>query len=313
MAVTSRLRSQRGLELESMWNDDGFVIRLPEGGETLEEADLLPSPVELRELVLRQLGSTSLFAAKFREAAGRALLLPRRRPGLRAPLWQQRKRAAELMAVAARYSSFPILLETYRECLREVLDLAAAAQVLKKIESGQIRVTSITSQKPSPFASTLLFSYIANYIYDGDAPLAERRAQALSIDQSQLEEILGNVDLRELLDQAAIDEVEAQLQSLDPEYQARHEDGVHDVLLKLGDLTEPELIARCATPAVTSTVANLVNSRRAVQVRIAGEFRFIPVEYAARYRDAIGTPLPPGLAETFLTPVADPLAGILRR
>jgi len=313
MAVTARLRSQRGLELESMWTDDGFVIRLSEGGEMLEDADLLPSAVELKELVLRQLGSTSLFAAKFREAAGRALLLPRRRPGLRAPLWQQRKRAAELMAVAARYASFPILLETYRECLREVLDLAAAAQILKKIEHGQIRVTSVTSQKPSPFASTLLFSYIANYIYEGDAPLAERRAQALSIDQSQLEEILGNVDLRELLDQAAMDEVEAQLQALDPEYQARHEDGLHDVLLKLGDLTEAELTARCATPAVASTIAALANSRRAVRVRIAGEFRFIPVEYAARYRDAIGTPLPPGLAETFLTPVADPLAGILRR
>ncbi len=313
MAVTSRLRAQRGVDVETMWSDDGFVIRVPDGADILEEADLLPSAAELKDLVLRQLGSTSLFAAKFREAAGRALLLPRRRPGLRAPLWQQRKRAAELMAVAARYSSFPILLETYRECLREVLDLGAAAQILKKIEQGQIRVTSITSSKPSPFASALLFSYIANYIYEGDAPLAERRAQALSIDQSQLEEILGHVDLRELLDKAAMDEVEAQLQALDPEYQARHEDGLHDLLLKLGDLTESELTARCATPAIATTVQALANSRRAVQVRIAGESRFIPVEYAARYRDAVGTPLPPGLAMTFLTPVADPLAGILRR
>ena len=313
MAVTSRLRAQRGLDVETMWTDDGFVIRVPEGIETLEDADLIPSAVELKDLVLRQLGSTSLFAAKFREAAGRALLLPRRRPGLRAPLWQQRKRAATLMAVAARYSSFPILLETYRECLREVLDLGAAAQVLKKIEQGQIRVTSITSSNPSPFASALLFSYIANYIYEGDAPLAERRAQALSIDQSQLEEILGNVDLRELLDKVAMDEIEAQLQSLDVDYQARHEDGLHDLLLKLGDLTEAELIARCATPQVASTVHDLVNSRRALRVRIAGESRFIPVEYAARYRDGVGTPLPPGLAEVFLTPVADPLAGLLRR
>ena len=312
MAVTSRLREQRGMDVETMWSDDGFVIRVPEGAEILEEADLLPSAVELKELVLRQLGSTSLFAAKFREAAGRALLLPRRRPGLRAPLWQQRKRSAELMAVAARYSSFPILLETYRECLREVLDLAAAAQVLKQIEHGQIRVTSITSQKPSPFASALLFSYIANYIYEGDAPLAERRAQALSIDQSQLEQILGNVDLRELLDKAAMDEVESQLQALDPDYQARHEDGLHDLLLRLGDLTESELIARCAV-GIASTVEDLTNSRRALRVRIAGEFRFIPVEYAGRYRDAIGTPLPPGLADIFLTPVADPLAGLLRR
>ncbi len=312
MAVTARLREQRGIDVETMWSDDGFVVRLPDGAEMLEEADLLPSAAELKDLVLRQLGSTSMFAAKFREAAGRALLLPRKRPGLRAPLWQQRKRSADLMAVAARYASFPILLETYRECLREVLDLSSAAQILKKLEQGQIRVSSLTSQKPSPFASALLFSYAANYIYEGDAPLAERRAQALSIDQSQLELILGNVDLRELLDKAAMDEIEAQLQALEPDYQARHEDGLHDLLLKLGDLTQPELIARCAD-GIAATIENLTNARRAVRVRIAGEFRFIPVEYAGRYRDAIGTPLPPGLAESFLTPVADPLAGLLRR
>jgi ATP-dependent Lhr-like helicase len=158
-----------------------------------------------------------------------------------------------------------------------------------------------------------LFSYIANYIYEGDAPLAERRAQALSIDQSQLEQILGSVDFRELLDKTALDEVEAQLQSREPEYQARHADGVHDLLLKLGDLTADEVAERSATPAIASTVQGLVKSRRAVQVRIGGETRFIPVEYAARYRDGVGTPLPPGLAETFLQPVADPLAGILRR
>ncbi len=313
MAVIARLRAERGLEVETMWSDDGFVIRIPEGGEALEDSELLPSAVELKDLVLRQLGSTSLFAAKFREAAGRALLLPRRRPGLRAPLWQQRKRAAELMAVAAKYSSFPILLETYRECVREVLDLGAAAQALKKIEQGAIRIASIASAKPSPFAASLLFSYIANYIYEGDAPLAERRAQALSIDQSQLEEILGSVDLRELLDQSAIDEVEAQLQAIDPEYQARHEDGVHDLLLKLGDLNEAEVALRCITPPVASSLQNLVARRRAVVVGIAGELRFIPVEYAARYRDALGTPLPPGLAATFLKPVEAPLADVVHR
>ncbi len=302
MAVTARLRAERGMEVETMWSDDGFVIRLPDTEEPLESEMLLPSAAELRDLVLRQLGSTSLFAAKFREAAGRALLFPRRRPGLRAPLWQQRKRAADLLAVAARYSSFPILLETYRECVREVLDLASAADVLKKIERGTIRVTTIESAKPSPFASALLFSYIANYIYEGDAPLAERRAQALSIDQSQLEEILGSTDFRELLDKSAMEEVEAQLQSLDPDYQARHADGLHDLLLKLGDLTEEEIAARSATPEVAATIAKLAQARRVVRVRIAREARFIPVEYAARYRDALGTPLPPGLAETFLEP-----------
>jgi ATP-dependent Lhr-like helicase len=316
MAVTSRLRAERGLDVETMWSDDGFVIRFPDNPDSETPIDtevLLPSAAELRDLVLRQLGSTSLFAAKFREAAGRALLLPRRRPGLRAPLWQQRKRAADLLAVASRYSSFPILLETYRECVRELLDLGSAADVLKGIERGAIRVTTIGSTKPSPYASALLFSYIANYIYEGDAPLAERRAQALAIDQSQLEEILGSTDFRELLDKAALDEVEAQLQSLEPDYQARHADGVHDLLLKLGDLTREEIAARSTGPEVAATVEDLVRVRRAVPVRIAGASRFVPVEYAARYRDALGTPLPPGLAETFLAPVAEPLAAIVRR
>ncbi|HEY2013955.1 MAG TPA: crosslink repair DNA glycosylase YcaQ family protein [Bryobacteraceae bacterium] len=313
MAVTGRLRAERGMDVETMWSDDGFVIRLPDSEEPIETEMLLPSAADLRDLVLRQLGSTSLFAAKFREAAARALLLPRRRPGLRAPLWQQRKRAADLMAVAARYSSFPIILETYRECIRELLDLGSAADVLKKIERGAIRVTTIESTKPSPFASALLFSYIANYIYEGDAPLAERRAQALAIDQSQLEEILGSTDFRELLDKSAIDEVEAQLQSLDPEYQARHADAVHDLLLKLGDLNADEIAARSATPEVAATISDLVKTRRAVRVRITREVRFIPVEYAARYRDALGVPLPPGLAETFLEPAADPLASVVRR
>jgi ATP-dependent Lhr-like helicase len=315
MAVTSRLRAERGLEVETMWSDDGFVIRLPDRPEetVIETELLLPSAAELRDLVLRQLSSTSLFAAKFREASGRALLLPRRRPGARSALWQQRKRAADLLAVASRYSSFPILLETYRECVREMLDLGAAADVLKGIERGAIRVTALESAKPSPYASALLFSYIANYIYEGDAPLAERRAQALAIDQSQLEEILGSTDFRELLDKAALDEVEAQLQSLEPEYQARHADGVHDLLLKLGDLTKEEIAARSTGLEVAETVERLAEARRAVRVRIASQSRFIPVEYAARYRDALGTPLPPGLAETFLTPAADPLASIVRR
>jgi ATP-dependent Lhr-like helicase len=313
MALTARLKSERGMDVETMWSDDGFVVRLPDSDEPLDQQWLLPSAAEFRDLVLRQLGSTSLFASKFREAAGRALLLPRRRPGMRAPLWQQRKRAADLLAVASRYSSFPIVLEAYRECMREMMDLSAAVDVLRKIERGAIRVTTIESTRPSPYASALLFSYIANYIYEGDAPLAERRAQALSIDQSQLEEILGSTDFRELLDNAAIDEVESQLQSLDPDYQARHKDGIHDLLLKLGDLTSSEIEARCVTPEVAAAGLGLVHTRRAVQVRIGGNARLIPAEYAGRYRDGIGTPLPPGLPDAFLTPVPDALSAILRR
>ena len=312
MAVTSKLRAERGLEIESMWSNDGFVLRVPDSDDEIGAEDLLPSAAEFKEQVLRQLGSTSLFAAKFREAAGRALLLPKRRPGVRAPLWQQRKRSADLLAVASRYPSFPIVLEAYRECIRDVFDLPAVGEILTRIERGAIRVKRLETGRPSPFAASLLFSYVANYIYDGDAPLAERRAQALSIDQSQLEELLGDSDLRELLDATALDEIEARLQSLDPEYQARHTDGVHDLLLRLGDLSADEIAARSKNTEVASTVADLTNSRRAVLVRIAGESRYIPVEYSARYRDALGTPLPPGLADVFLEKNNDPLGELVR-
>jgi ATP-dependent Lhr-like helicase len=313
MAAMAKLRDELGLEPESMWSDDGFVIRLPETDEPVDSEYLIPTIAEFRDLVLRQLGSTSLFAARFREAAGRALLLPKRRPGVRAPLWQQRKRAADLLAVASRYSTFPILLETYRECVRETFDLPAATAVLRKVHSGQIRVTTTTSEKPSPFASSLLFSYIANYIYDGDAPMAERRAQALSIDQSQLQELLGDTDLRELLDAAALDEVEAQLQALDPDYQARHADAVHDLLLRLGDLSGEGIARRSVSAEVAESIGKLEATRRVVNVKIAGERRYIAVEDAARYRDALGIPLPPGLAEVWLRSSADPLLEIVRR
>ncbi len=320
MAASAKLRAERGIEAESMWTDDGFVLRLADAEESSEEGYqpvdseiLLPSPEELKDLVLHQLASTSLFASKFREAAARALLLPRKRPGVRAALWQQRKRAADLLAVASRFSSFPILLETYRECVRDVLDMASAADVLRQIRQGTIHVHRVQSEKPSPFASTLLFSYIANYIYEGDAPLAERRAQALSIDQSQLEELLGDTDFRELLDPAVLQEVEAQLQSLDPEYQAKHADGVHDLLLKLGDLSPAEIAARTIDRAVAASVEELAAARRAILLRIAGESRYVAVEHAARYRDALGAPLPPGLADVFLEPTDRPLFEILRR
>lgn len=313
MAVTGKLRVERGIIVESMWNDDGFVLRIPDNDQPILKEQVVPAPAEFHDLVLRQLGSTSLLAAKFREAAGRALLLPKRRPGARAPLWQQRKKAADLLAVAARFSSFPILLEAYRECLRDAFDMPAAMEVLSAIERGEIKARLIESEKPSPFAASLLFTYVANYIYDGDAPLAERRAQALSIDQSQLQDILGDTDFRELLDAAAVDEVEARLQSLEPNHQARHSDGLHDLLLRLGDLSEGEIAARSESAAVAATITELAAARRAIRIRIAGEARFIPVEYVSRYRDALGAPLPPGIAQVFLASVADPLGEIVRR
>jgi len=296
-----------------MWSDDGFVVRLPESEDVLDAEMLIPRSVELRDLVLRQLGSSSLFAAKFREAAARALLLPKRRPGKRAPLWQQRKRAADLLSVAARYEGFPILLETYRECLRDVFDVPATIELLRRIERGEMRTTTVDSVKPSPFASSLLFSYIANYIYDGDAPLAERRAQALSIDQNQLQELLGDTDLRELLDTSALDEVEAQLQMLDAEMQARHADAVHDLLIRLGDQSSDEIVARSQSGVGESALQELLSSRRALQVRGAGEPRDIAVEDAGRYRDALGVPMAPGIAEAYLAKSGDPLLELVRR
>src|SRR5271156_5518517 len=313
MAVAGRIRAAGGPEVETMWADDGFVLRFPDTDTAPDPDLLLLDPAEATDLVLRQLGATALFAAKFRESAARALLLPRRRAQGRAPLWQQRKRAYDLLSVASRYPSFPMLLEAYRECLRDVFDIPAFLEILRAVEKREIRVHVADSRTPSPFASSLLFTYVANYIYDGDAPLAERRAQALSIDQEQLQDLLGDADLRELLDADAITEVEEQLQMLGDSYRARSADAIDDLLLRLGDLSRNELSLRVASQEIAATIANLVNSRRAVRVRLAGDSRYIPVEYASRYRDALGTPLPPGLAEVFLAKSDDPLREILRR
>ncbi len=268
MAVTAKIKAA-GLDVETMWSEDGFVLRFPDTDQPPDADLLLLEPAEAADLVQSQLGSTALFAAKFREAASRALLLPRRRADGRTPLWQQRKRAYDLLSVASRFPSFPILLEAYRECLRDVFDMPALAEVLRAISNRQIRVHVTDSRTPSPFAGALLFSYVANYIYDGDAPLAERRAQALSIDQDQLRELLGDADLRELLDINAIEETEEQLQSLADTYRARTLDGVHDLLLRLGDLTRAELAQRTTGLDLDVTLERLIRSRRALELRIA--------------------------------------------
>jgi ATP-dependent Lhr-like helicase len=313
MAVTARLRDELGADVETMWGDDGFVVRLPDSDAPPDPSLMLPDPDEVESLILRQLGSTALFAARFREAAGRALLLPRRRPGVRAPLWQQRKRAADLLSVAARYGSFPIILETYREVLRDVFDLPALVDVLKRIRSRSIHVSTIESRTPSPFAASLLFNYVANYIYDGDAPLAERRAQALAVDQSQLRELIGEAELRDLLDTASIESVEADLQLLPARFHARSVDGVHDMLLRIGDLTRDEIAARTLPDVAAVGAATLLETRRAIELPIAGEVRLVAVEHAARYRDAVGIPLPAGLPATLVEPAVDPLGELVRR
>ena len=312
MAVVERARAETGLDVETMWTDDGFVVRFPETEDPPDTQLMLPGSEDVEDLVLRQLGGSALFAAKFREAAARALLLPKRRPGGRSPLWQQRKRAADLLAVAARFGSFPMLLEAYRECLRDVFDIPALVTTLRRVERREVKAVTVDSAIPSPFASALLFGYVANYIYDGDAPLAERRAQALAIDQNQLRELLGEAELRELLDEEALAAVEAQIQHLEESRQARSVDGVHDLLLRLGDLTVAEAVQRSRIPAA-EVLAELTRSRRAVPVSISGEQRYVPVEYAGRYRDALGVPLPVGLPESLLQPVPNAGHDLARR
>jgi ATP-dependent Lhr-like helicase len=313
MAATALAREKLGADVETLWTNDGFALRLPESEDPPAVDFLVPDPEEVEDLVAAQLGSTALFAAKFREAAGRALLLPRRRPGTRTPLWQQRKRSADLLAVAARFPSFPILLETYRECLRDVFDLPALVETLSEVRARRVRVVTADTRAPSPFAASLLFGFVANFIYDGDAPLAERRAQALAIDQAQLRELLGEAELRELLDEDALAELEETLQHLAPSARARSVDALADLLLRLGDLGREELARRSASPEVAAGIDRLVAERRAIPLRIAGEERFVAVEDAARYRDALGIPLPPGVPETLLGAVPDALLGLAAR
>jgi ATP-dependent Lhr-like helicase len=313
MAVTAQIRDERGLDAEVMWSDDGFVVRMPEGDSPLDPALLVPDPDDVERLVVRQLGSTAMFAARFREAAGRALLLPRRRPGARAPLWQQRKRAADLLAVAARFGSFPIILEAYRECLRDVFDLPALVDLLTRVRSRAVRVHTVDVQKSSPFAASLLFGYVANYLYDGDAPLAERRAHALSVDQAQLADLIGEGELRALVDPEALAALERDAQQLPQKYHARSTDAVHDLLLRLGDLSMAEVEARSVPGVAGPAVEQLVAQRRVLPVKIAGEGRFIAVEDAARYRDGVGTPLPTGLPASLVEPAPDAVVHLVRR
>ena len=313
MAVSAQIRNRTGMDVEVMWGDEGFVVRFAEVETPPDPMLLVPDVDEVESLVLRQLGSTSLFAARFRETAARALLLPRRRPGMRTPLWQQRKRASDLLAVASRFGSFPALLETYREVLRDHFDMPALLDTLRRVASRTLKVATLDSKVPSPFAASLLFSYVANYIYDGDAPLAERRAQALSVDQAQLRELLGDAELRELLDPEALVALERQLQHLDDKYKARSADALHDLLIRIGDLTLEELQQRSSVADTVGALRALERDRRIVILPIAGERRFAAVEDVARYRDALGVPLPQGLPDALLEPVRDPAGDLALR
>lgn len=314
LALGARLRQAGFAEAETLWSDDGIVIRLPDSDRPPEARDLLPDPDEVEELVAGELAGTPLFAAAFRESAARALLLPRRRPGQRTPLWMQRKRAHDLLQVAARFPDFPILLEAYRECLQDVFDLPALQEVARQARERRLRLVTVDTQSPSPFASSLLFGYVANYLYEGDAPLQERRAQALVVDPRQLRELLGEAELRELLDPAALDTLERALQALDEEHRARSADRLHDLLLRLGDLSRDEARARCQPAAAAEGwVAQLLAERRVIEVAVAGQPRLLAAEDAGRLRDALGVPPPPGLPEAFLERVPEALVELVSR
>lgn len=300
MALAARLRDTLAIEAQSLWSDDGIALHFPDADVPPPVADLLLDPDELEDLVLTELAQSALFGARFRENAARALLIPRRRPGQRTPLWQQRLKAQNLLQVARRYPQFPIVLETYRECLQDVFDLPALRRILRGMQTRELDLVEVETASASPFASSLLFSYVATYMYEDDTPPAERRAQALSLDRDLLRELMGIEELRELLDGDAVADVERSLRPT-----PRNADELHDLLRRTGHVRQEEL-----DPGFAET---LLRERRAVRVRLAGEEVFLAAEDAALYRDAFGLVLPGGLPDAFLGPVADPLATALVR
>ncbi len=314
MAMQARLGEEWGSDVELMWSDDGIVMRLPEALDRLPVEELLFDPDEIDDIIVSRLPDTSMFAARFRECSARALLLPRRRPDQRTPLWQQRQRAADLLSVAAKYPSFPMLLEATRECVNDVFDLPALRQVMTDLRSRRIRVVPVETTKASPFAQSLLFSWIAVYMYEGDAPIAERRAAALALDRDLLRDLLGAEELRELLSPGVLADLELELQCLVDGRRARDADELHDLLRRLGPLSIVDLEARAVDGAdVVAWVRRLLDERRAIEVRIADDERIAASDDAARLRDALGVALPVGLPAVFTDPVDDPLGDLCGR
>ena len=300
MAIGVKLRDSLGIEAQSLWSDDGIAIHLPDADAPPPTEELLIDPTEIEDLVMSELASTALFGSRFRENAGRALLIPRRRPGERTPLWQQRLKAQGLLQVARKYGSFPVILETYRECLQDVFDLPALKRLLHGLKTRQLDLVDVETATASPYSTSLLFDYVANYMYEDDTPRAERRAQVLSLDRDLLKELLGQEELRDLLDPSALEEVEEQLRGA-----PRNADQLHDVLRLRGDLRPGQFDAALAQP--------LLDERRAITVRVGGEERLIAAEDAGRYRDALGAMPPGGLPETFLEGGSDSLESLVAR
>jgi len=338
LAVTARIRERLGVEGSAMAGDDGIVVRLPETDAEPPGADLfLFDPQELDELVTAEVGGSALFASRFRECAARALLLPRYNPGRRSPLWQQRQRSAQLLEVARKYPSFPIILETVREVLQDVYDLPALNELTNEIATRKVRLVEVETEVPSPFARTLLFGYVAAFMYEGDSPLAERRAAALSLDPTLLAELLGRAELRELLDQRVIEDLARELQRLTPDRQARDAEGLVDLLRLLGPLSTDELVERSwlsspqgvskpadeeadfdtgaarPTQSANAILDEFARANRILRATIAGEQRWAVIEDASRLRDALGVPLPIGVPSVFLDPVSDPVGDLVSR
>ncbi len=344
LCVSARMRERFGVDVQAMHGDDGIVFRLPDlefdgmgsdshdgqpdgsGAPGLAElmSLVLLDPEEVHDLVTEQIGGSALFASRFRECAARALLLPRRRPDRRQALWQQRQRSAQLLEVASQYPSFPIILETVRECVQDVFDVPGLVELMRRIRSREVATVDVETAHPSPFARSLTFGYVAQYIYEGDSPLAERRAAALSLDPTLLAELLGRGDglsLRDLLDPEAVTRTEAELQRLDPSRRCRDAEDVVDLLRSLGPLPLDAVVARTTpladdeapTRAVSGWLVELEGSRQVIRVRVAGEERWAAMEDASRLRDALGVSLPVGVASTFLEPVRDPLGDLVAR
>lgn len=357
LALAARFRERFGVEVQAVHGDDGIVLRLPDldiddgGLPALAELAVFDAD-DVTDIVTAELGGSALFAARFRECAARALLLPRRTPGKRQPLWQQRQRAAQLLQVASRYGSFPVVLETVRECLQDVFDVPGLVGLMRDLASRRVKIVEVETPTPSPFARSLLFGYVAQFLYEGDSPLAERRAAALALDPALLAELLGRGEgaaLRDLLDPAAVHRTESELQRLTAGRGARDLEGIADLLRLLGPLTTAEVVARTEVPTgaasgpgngpadqgagedvdgtggtraeqeragertVLTWLVDLEAARRAIRVRIAGEEHWSAVEDAGRLRDALGAPLPVGVAEAFTEPVADPLGDLVSR
>ena len=320
LALSARMHERFGIEVDAIWTDDGIIMHLPD--LDAEEAESLPSaaellliePEEVEQAVVSELGGSALFGARFRENAARALLIPRAYPGRRTPLWQQRLKAQNLLEVARRYEDFPIVLETYRECLRDVLDVPGLEQILRALHAREISLVEVETQTASPFASSLLFDYVATYMYEGDTPAAERRAAALSLDRDLLRELLGQEELRELIDPAALERVEEDLQRRSELTRATDRDGLHDVLRRVGDLNREEVAERVfAGVDAGALVEALLRERRAIELRVGGERRLIAADEAGLYRDALGAAPPGGLPEAFLADVPDALRELVAR